>query len=104
MARTMTLHFRSGQSQRFSDLGRGDLDVLREVWCSVALQRDERRAEARRYTRGSGQRGSQVCPSCRSPMKRRDKALRLSWARPGGGYAYLGFPQMTTIAARSSTS
>lgn len=103
LLRTMTVRFRGGGVQRFSGIARADLHALRSLLPALAGIGHPTAAKGRETLcpccLASLRRGSQVCPSCRSAMKRRDKAVRLSWTWPGGGYAYLGFPQMATLAA-----
>ncbi|HSP17743.1 MAG TPA: PH domain-containing protein [Thermoanaerobaculia bacterium] len=101
--RTMTIHFRRGTKQRFSDLSLTDVQALRDLLPPLIQNRQPTPTKERESLCACClavlRRGSQVCPHCHAPMKRRDEAIRLSWWWPGGGYGYLGFPEMATLTA-----
>jgi hypothetical protein len=101
--RTMTLTFRNRKKQRFTDLTFADVDLLRKIVPPLIGRGLPTPAKGREWLCGSClailRRGSPFCPNCHAPMKRRDQAVKLAWWWPGGGYGYLGFPEMATLTA-----
>ncbi|HEV8658710.1 MAG TPA: hypothetical protein VGS96_08775 [Thermoanaerobaculia bacterium] len=103
LRRTMTVIFRNGRKQRFTDLTFADIELLREIVPPLIGSSHPTPAKGREWLCGSClavlRRGSPFCPNCHTPMKRRDQAVKLAWWWPGGGYGYLGFPEMATLTA-----
>ena len=103
LRRTMTIVFRNGKKQRFTDMTFADMQELRGMMPLLIGHGQATPAKGRQWLCGSClaalRRGSPFCPNCHTPMKRRDQAVKLAWWWPGGGYGYLGFPQMATLAA-----
>lgn len=102
LRRTLTITFRNGNRQRFSDLAFADVQVLRELlpdlvgrgMPTAVKEREALCAACLTSLRPA----SGECPNCHAPMKRRAHAVRLAWWSAGGGYHYLGFPQMAVLA------
>lgn len=102
LRRTVSVTFRNGKRQRFSDLTFGAAHALRELLprlagngqMTAAKEREPLCFECLRVLRP----GATACPNCHSPMRRRSHAARLAWWSAGGGYHYLGYRQMALLA------
>jgi hypothetical protein len=100
--RALVIRFRNGKTQRFSDLSFADAHALRDLLPPLIGHGQMTSSKARESLCAACltplRPGSPACPRCHAPMKRRSHAAKLAWWSAGGGYHYLGFPQMALLA------
>ena len=100
--RTLILRFRNGSKLRFSDLSFADAHALRDLLPRLSghgqMTSTKEREPLCAACLAPLRPASPSCPNCQAPMKRRGHAVKLAWWSAGGGYHYLGFPQMALLA------
>ncbi|HEX9161154.1 MAG TPA: hypothetical protein VF980_05545 [Thermoanaerobaculia bacterium] len=100
--RTLVLTFRSGRTQRFTDLAFGDAQAIHDLIAPLAGRGQTTVNKGREslcaLCMTQLRPGSPACPNCHAPMRRRGHAIKLAWWSAGGGYHYLGFPHLAVLA------
>ena len=107
LGRVLTLRYKSGRKEGFNHVQSHEFKKLKALLPSLAKDGPPSPARERHHLCPRCQarlvKDRFSCPDCRLEFKDRERARRLSWLYPGGGYFYTGHPVLGVMDAIAET-